>query len=111
MRALFLFLDGVGIGPDEPDVNPFLRARLPVLQGLLGGLPVLDEEGGSAIRPTRSSKPSGGGEPAGGPRAGAEGRDRESAPGLTGHLSGLDATLDVPGTPQSGDGSGGAPHG
>ena len=30
-RVLFLFLDGVGIGPADPDVNPFLRARLPVL--------------------------------------------------------------------------------
>lgn len=37
-----VFLDGVGIGPDEPDRNPFLRARLPVLREILGGrLPTL----------------------------------------------------------------------
>ena len=29
MRVLLLFLDGVGIGPDDPDVNPFLQAHLP----------------------------------------------------------------------------------
>ncbi|RMH14128.1 MAG: peptidase, partial [Gemmatimonadetes bacterium] len=37
MRVVFVFLDGVGIGPPDPDVNPFLRARLPVLDALLGG--------------------------------------------------------------------------
>jgi len=36
-RLLFLFLDGVGIGPARPDINPFLRARLPALQEVLGG--------------------------------------------------------------------------
>lgn len=41
-RFLLLFLDGVGIGPDDPQVNPFLRSRLPVLGELLGGeLPIL----------------------------------------------------------------------
>ncbi|GEM_PF-72819 len=51
-RVLLLFLDGVGIGPDEPAVNPFLQARLPVLRDLLGGsLPTLSRPapmGGSA---------------------------------------------------------------
>lgn len=43
-RVLLLFLDGVGIGPSDPDVNPFFAARLPVLADLLGGrLPSLDE--------------------------------------------------------------------
>lgn len=36
-RVVFLFLDGVGIGPDDEDRNPFLRARLPTLRELLGG--------------------------------------------------------------------------
>jgi hypothetical protein len=36
-RVLFLFLDGVGIGPSDPDRNPFLRADLPTFQSLLGG--------------------------------------------------------------------------
>lgn len=40
--VLFLFLDGVGIGADDPSRNPFLQARLPILAGLLGGaLPTL----------------------------------------------------------------------
>lgn len=39
-----MFLDGVGIGPDDEDRNPFLRASLPVLRGLLDGrLPTLDD--------------------------------------------------------------------
>ncbi|MBI3733651.1 MAG: hypothetical protein HY259_09375 [Chloroflexi bacterium] len=42
MRLIFLFLDGVGIGPRDPAVNPFGRARLPVLQDLLGDIPFLD---------------------------------------------------------------------
>jgi hypothetical protein len=37
MRLLFLFLDGVGLGEDDPQRNPFARARLPNLQELLGG--------------------------------------------------------------------------
>ncbi len=36
-RVLLLFLDGVGIGPADPDVNPFLQAELPHLSGALGG--------------------------------------------------------------------------
>lgn len=40
---LFLFLDGVGIGPADPDRNPFLRSELPALSELFGGsLPTLD---------------------------------------------------------------------
>lgn len=37
MKVLMLFLDGVGIGPDDPGVNPFLRARLPALRSLFDG--------------------------------------------------------------------------
>ncbi len=40
-RALLIFLDGVGIGPDDPERNPFLRARLPTLHALLGAMPTL----------------------------------------------------------------------
>lgn len=36
-RVLFIFLDGVGIGPAVESVNPFFRARLTELSGLLGG--------------------------------------------------------------------------
>ena len=37
MRVLFLFLDGIGLGPDNPDTNPFARADMPFLRSLLGG--------------------------------------------------------------------------
>lgn len=73
-RILLVFLDGVGIGPAEPDINPFVAAsdRLPVLTELMGGcVPTLGDP-----RPE-----------------GAHGR---SFP--------LSATLDVDGTPQSGTG-------
>lgn len=39
MRVLFLFLDGVGAGSDDPAVNPFRAAELPALRSLCGGLP------------------------------------------------------------------------
>lgn len=43
-RVLFIFLDGVGVGPSDPRVNPFLEARLPQLRGRLGGgLPHLQQ--------------------------------------------------------------------
>lgn len=42
-RVLFVFLDGVGIGGDDPEVNPFLTASIPTLSELCGGrLPSLD---------------------------------------------------------------------
>ena len=45
-RLLFIFLDGVGIGEEDPDRNPFMRARVPTLRGLLGGrLPTLRAPG------------------------------------------------------------------
>ena len=34
---LFLFLDGVGLGADDPQTNPFATAALPTLRALLGG--------------------------------------------------------------------------
>lgn len=41
--VLVVFLDGVGVGIADPDVNPILRAQMPNLRGLLGGeLPTLD---------------------------------------------------------------------
>lgn len=73
-KVLFIFLDGVGIGPADPEVNPFVRGhgRIPTLQRLTGGIiPTLGRE-------TR------------------EGPDGTSFP--------LDARLDVDGTPQSGTG-------
>ena len=71
-RLLFLFLDGVGIGEEDEERNPFMRAEIPTLQKLMGG-----------NTPTLASP-------------------RTSGPG--GHAFPLDATLGVPGIPQSGTG-------
>ena len=37
MKILFLFLDGIGLGEDNPEINPFVRANMPYLESLLGG--------------------------------------------------------------------------
>lgn len=37
MRILFIFLDGVGLGENDPDINPFARAEMPNLTTLLDG--------------------------------------------------------------------------
>ena len=36
-KFLLLFLDGVGIGPDHEEANPFVLARTPYLTNLIGG--------------------------------------------------------------------------
>jgi hypothetical protein len=36
-RILFIFLDGIGLGADDPETNPLARAELPYLQSLLDG--------------------------------------------------------------------------
>lgn len=40
MRILFLFLDGVGLGADDPRVNPLAATSMPTLRALLGGRPL-----------------------------------------------------------------------
>lgn len=42
MKFLFLFLDGVGLGPDNPAVNPFVRARMPTMARLLRDKPLVE---------------------------------------------------------------------
>jgi len=37
MKLLFLFLDGIGLGADNPETNPFISANMPTLEALLGG--------------------------------------------------------------------------
>lgn len=37
--VLFVFLDGVGLGSDDPEINPLAASRLPGLRSLLGGAP------------------------------------------------------------------------
>lgn len=74
--VLFVFVDGVGIGPDDEDRNPFVRAWaravVPTLHSLVGGIP-----------PTLSN-----------PHVRGDGA----------HAFPLDATLGIDGTPQSGTG-------
>lgn len=72
MRALFIFLDGVGLGPDDAATNPLAVARTPTLASLLDGRRVVRAAAG--FRGERAS------------------------------LVGLDASLGVPGLPQSGTG-------
>jgi len=37
MRVLFIFLDGIGLGGNDPDVNPLARAKMPNLFKMLDG--------------------------------------------------------------------------
>lgn len=41
MRVMLLFLDGVGLGEDDPAVNPLVAASMENLRGLLGGRPLV----------------------------------------------------------------------
>lgn len=49
-RLLILFLDGVGLGGDDPEANPFIQADLPTLRSLLGGRRPVRANGGYATR-------------------------------------------------------------
>lgn len=71
-RVLLLFVDGIGLGDDDPSINPLAAASLPVLQSLIG-----------EQRLVAASAPCFG--------------DRAT-------LLALDATLGIPGLPQSGTG-------
>ena len=43
MKVLFLFLDGVGLGENDPEINPFAKVDLPNLENLLAGNKLLME--------------------------------------------------------------------
>jgi hypothetical protein len=43
MRLLFIFLDGIGLGENNPETNPFARAKMPNLNHLLEGRSLLKE--------------------------------------------------------------------
>ncbi len=79
-RVFLFFIDGLGIGPDDPDKNPFLAAKLPAFDRLLGGRRPVLAPGPEAAR---------GPEPIRGPEA---------------VLVPTDANLGVPGLPQSATG-------
>ena len=72
MSVLLLFIDGIGLGDDDPSINPFVAATLPTFRALLDGRKLI-----AADAPYHN--------------------DRAS-------LVALDATLGVPGLPQSGTG-------
>ncbi len=43
MRVLFIFLDGIGLGENNPETNPFAQAKMPNLNNLLDGRSLLKE--------------------------------------------------------------------
>ncbi len=43
MRVLFIFLDGIGLGENNPENNPFARAKVPNLNRLLDGRSLLKD--------------------------------------------------------------------
>ena len=43
LRVLFIFLDGVGLGANNPEFNPFARVPMPALEALLSGHRLLAE--------------------------------------------------------------------
>lgn len=50
MHILFLFFDGWGLGANDPAVNPFLTAPMPVLRDLFDGAMPTRENGASSAR-------------------------------------------------------------
>lgn len=59
MKVLFLFVDGVGVGPDDPASNPLAAASLPALTRLLGRRPVasIPAASGATIPPSPDFSP------------------------------------------------------
>jgi hypothetical protein len=43
MRVLFIFLDGIGLGENNPEINPFARVKMPTLNKLLDGRSLLKD--------------------------------------------------------------------
>lgn len=43
MRILFIFLDGIGLGESNPEINPFAQAKMPNLKALLEGRSLLKD--------------------------------------------------------------------
>jgi hypothetical protein len=84
MSVLFIFLDGVGLGRDDPAVNPFASAEMPCLKRLLGGRKLVVEAFDPAARETA--------------------QDNLLFEGDHASLLALDAGLGVPGLPQSATG-------
>lgn len=43
MRVLFIFLDGIGLGANDPETNPLARAKMPNMRALLDGRKLLKD--------------------------------------------------------------------
>jgi hypothetical protein len=84
MRVLFIFLDGVGLGWGDSEANPFASTEMPALRGLLGGRRLVQED----FLPSGVSTPQYG----------------QLFEGERASLLALDASLGVPGLPQSATG-------
>lgn len=87
-RAVVVFLDGVGLGDDDPQVNPLAAAELPVLAALLDGRRLAAGAGridaaGATMAPTDAT-------------LGVSGRP-QSATGQTALLTGRNAPLIIGG--------------
>jgi hypothetical protein len=50
MPVLLIFLDGVGLGRDDPSVNPLMSARMPAVRELLDGRPLVGSNGAVVAR-------------------------------------------------------------
>ncbi|HNS04356.1 MAG TPA: sulfatase-like hydrolase/transferase [Anaerolineae bacterium] len=83
-KVAIVFLDGVGLGEDDPLVNPVAAARLPVLTGALGGRRLVAGSG-RIDAPRASMVPTDAG-------LGVKGRP-QSATGQTALLTGRNAPL------------------
>jgi 2,3-bisphosphoglycerate-independent phosphoglycerate mutase len=51
MHFLFLFMDGVGLGANDPESNPLARAEMPNLVKILSGQRLVEEALGSSNKP------------------------------------------------------------
>lgn len=51
IHFLFLFIDGLGLGEDNPESNPLSKARIPNLDNLLSGKKLVKESAGTASDP------------------------------------------------------------
>lgn len=43
MKLLFIFLDGIGLGTNDPEINPLARAKMPNLKAFLDGRSLLKD--------------------------------------------------------------------
>jgi hypothetical protein len=44
-RVIFIFLDGIGLGEDDPAINPLVAGHYPTLDSVLGGAPLTEGTG------------------------------------------------------------------